>query len=64
MSESIAIETLLASYVDQEGGVLRVQREFVEKDYGDYALALDFDGQTNELLITLIKKEDAEYEDE
>jgi hypothetical protein len=62
--EEIAVEVLLAAAVDNAGGVLKINSESLAKHYGDYVLALDYDPRAEQLLITLVDKDTAEYEDE
>lgn len=60
----VSIEAVLAAYIDSQGGVIKIPANYAEKSYEDFALALDYDFKANDLTITLVRKEDVEYEDE
>lgn len=60
----IAVETVLAAAVESAGGVITINGEYLSKSYGDMLLAIDYDHAKDQLLITLVDKDTAQYEDE
>lgn len=62
--QMIAVEVILAAVVESQGGVVKVPAEIFSKDMSGFVIAMDFDDKSNELVITLVDKETAQYEDE
>lgn len=60
----IAVEVILAAVVEDQGGVVKVNAETFDKDLTQYVLALDFDDKAQQLVITLVDKETAVYDDD
>lgn len=61
---AVPVEVILAAVVDSQGGSVAVPADTFDKDLSGFVLAMDFDAEANQLLITLVDKEDALYEDE
>lgn len=61
---NVSVEGLLAAAVDSYEGLLEVKSEFMNRDYSDQVLAIDFDLQTDTFYITLRDKDEVTYEDE
>jgi hypothetical protein len=55
---------LLAAAVESNGGVLEVMSEYMEKDFSQQVLAIDFDLLADRFYISLQNKDDVTYEDE
>lgn len=60
----IAVENILAAAVESAGGVLTINAESLSKDFSDFVLALDYDYKTEQMTVTLVDKDTAQYEDE
>jgi hypothetical protein len=60
----IAVEVILAAVVEDQGGVVRVNAETFEKDLSQYVLAMDFDSKAEQLVITLVDKDTAVYDED
>ena len=66
MSElSLAIEEVLAAVIlSNENGAIFVPTETLESDMSGLAIAIDRDEQRDGIVLSIVNKEDIEYDDE